>query len=351
MIPAGNDAIGHGCRRIHDCELHDACRVGDIRRIKSIIRDGCDINAKDINGNTALHAACEITNTGYNIDRVYMVELLLDVPQIDINVANIEYETPCSLAFGNGLFHICHQIRAHLSAANITIGEFLAPFVFDKTILHRVISDKIPPCVLEELLEANLISIDSVPETDWDLIWDLKLWQTPGTALMVACASGNEADVVLLLKYGANAMASIGVEMCIPYDDFDAHIIELNADLALCEKNEGVPKSSGKNVHFTENVQITALNCAKTDAIEKILLDFGACYSDNAIVNIAPGDIIAIPEHCRKYYTVRYTGLRASLNYTFRGDVCIGYLPNRPHVVSRNSVLIYENGRYGFVDK
>ncbi|OEY86899.1 hypothetical protein BIY23_00090 [Wolbachia pipientis] len=97
-------------------ELHSAVKKNKSERISELIKNGCDINAKDPSSsdNTALHIASATGN-------LPIVKLLIEEGKADINVQNSYKDTPLILAINNKHFDVAQHLvekDADINAAN-----------------------------------------------------------------------------------------------------------------------------------------------------------------------------------------------------------------------------------------
>jgi len=103
----GGEIASHKKAKITENELlqlHAACKVGAMEKIKKLLTDGVKIDTKDKNGCTPLHIAAQ---KGY----VNIVQILLD-HSAEINAVNDFHETPLHDAARKGKFEVVKLLLA-----------------------------------------------------------------------------------------------------------------------------------------------------------------------------------------------------------------------------------------------
>jgi len=74
--------------------LHIAVMCNETVIVKAFIKNGCNVNAKDIEGNTSLHVACMNSN-------VYLAKILIEEGNASVNIQNFKSSTAIDYAVKN----------------------------------------------------------------------------------------------------------------------------------------------------------------------------------------------------------------------------------------------------------
>eukprot|EP00281_Chroomonas_sp_CCMP1168_P002075 CAMPEP_0206266184 /NCGR_PEP_ID=MMETSP0047_2-20121206/30427_1 /ASSEMBLY_ACC=CAM_ASM_000192 /TAXON_ID=195065 /ORGANISM="Chroomonas mesostigmatica_cf, Strain CCMP1168" /LENGTH=196 /DNA_ID=CAMNT_0053694197 /DNA_START=175 /DNA_END=760 /DNA_ORIENTATION=+ len=99
--------VAAGPAKALELELQRAAKAGDCKAVRQLVRRGARLNAQDVDGWTALHAAAAE-------GRLSSVELLLShADVIDANVATLDGRTPLYLAALEGSLECVRALLAH----------------------------------------------------------------------------------------------------------------------------------------------------------------------------------------------------------------------------------------------
>ena len=167
--------------------LHQAVNAGDIERVKSLLSDGADVNAKDDKGNTPLHLLAR-----YGYKKQDIAELLI-AKGADVNARNKDGWTPLH-------FTAWRSYTGHLNIAKLLIdksADIHARAKDGRIPLHYAAGSRSLGMV--ELLLAKGTDVNARDWQDW-------------TALHSAAGRTAKSVVELLLAEGAdpNARNSTG---------------------------------------------------------------------------------------------------------------------------------------------
>ncbi|RHY28528.1 hypothetical protein DYB32_005903 [Aphanomyces invadans] len=149
-----------------------------VDRMQDLIQCGCDPNAKDGAGWTALHYAAEH-------GAVKAVNVLLDQPQVDLNTRDVAGWTPLMCAASNG--HVPVLARLLEMGADIRVKS-----AEGRTALHWAATRGIDAAV--GFLVLGGANVDAVDRSGW-------------TPLHCAAVHGNVGCAKVLLDHGATATA------------------------------------------------------------------------------------------------------------------------------------------------
>ncbi|ETW00320.1 hypothetical protein H310_07691 [Aphanomyces invadans] len=159
-------------------DLRTAAGRGQVDRMQDLIQCGCDPNAKDGAGWTALHYAAEH-------GAVKAVNVLLDQPQVDLNTRDVAGWTPLMCAASNG--HVPVLARLLEMGADIRVKS-----AEGRTALHWAATRGIDAAV--GFLVLGGANVDAVDRSGW-------------TPLHCAAVHGNVGCAKVLLDHGATATA------------------------------------------------------------------------------------------------------------------------------------------------
>lgn len=90
---------------LNNTELHIAVVDLDVSRVKRLIKEGVDINAKDISGNAPIHLAVKLGDNK-------MLQALISA-NADLNATNNMKKTPLSIASENGFKDIANALVSY----------------------------------------------------------------------------------------------------------------------------------------------------------------------------------------------------------------------------------------------
>ena len=183
-----------------DSRMHEAIRNNDLRALRKAIKDGANVNARDVlDDSTPLFDACERNNIG-------AIRLLLDHGAA-VNARNRYGETPFFRACEDGRMDIVRLLLE--KGADVNIGN-----TFGHTPLHCVSRDRPrDPGLLVHLLVSHGANINA-KDKDGD------------TPLHCACAIAYAKAIRFLLEIGAGpgvdnnfGLTPLDAAIDIPEDD------------------------------------------------------------------------------------------------------------------------------------
>jgi ankyrin repeat protein len=206
-IAAQLEALVHRCPHLlvnssGNSSLHCTARSGNLGCALVLLQHGCDINAKDVNGNTIAHIACEHGHHEY-------LEGLIDAGyDVDLNASGLEDTTPAHAAVHHPLtlqFLIARGANVDdvgllvatpaTRAASVGAAESLRILLAaGADVDGLVLAAWEHPACLDELGEAGA-DLDVV---DW----------AHRTAAHVAASEGQLESLRTLHKHGANMFAA-----------------------------------------------------------------------------------------------------------------------------------------------
>jgi ankyrin repeat protein/beta-lactamase regulating signal transducer with metallopeptidase domain len=160
--------------------LHEAVATGDIERVKSLISEGADVNAKDAKGNTPLHLVAK-----YGFTKQDIAELLI-VRGADVNARNKDGWTPLH-------FTAWRSYTGHQNIAELLIAKNVDTNASDRDgciPLHYAAAAGSKEMI--QLLLANGSDINSRDKKGWTALYQAIDW-AKGDGIEILLAKG--ADI------------------------------------------------------------------------------------------------------------------------------------------------------------
>jgi len=99
--------------------LHQSVQAGDLSRVRKLLADGANVNAKDKYGNTSLHYAITTVSRSYSLDNVMKLMLLLIDKGADVNAGNQNNQTPLHWAAAYGREEIVELLVKKRALVNV----------------------------------------------------------------------------------------------------------------------------------------------------------------------------------------------------------------------------------------